>query len=99
DVVLSNNAPDDPRSAGLPPGHPPINNFLGVPLFHGSELIGAWAVSNRKGGYEESMLGELQPVTKTVAQIVAGIQGRKKAAEKEKRMVSMLKVCMAVMYG
>lgn len=33
--VISNDPKRDPRATGIPPGHPPLNGFLGVPLFNG----------------------------------------------------------------
>ena len=33
---------DDPRSAGLPPGYPPMEGFLGVPIRVRGELFGAF---------------------------------------------------------
>ena len=31
---------DDPRSIGFPPGHPPMESFLGVPILAGKEALG-----------------------------------------------------------
>lgn len=31
---------DDPRSVGFPPGHPPMDSFLGVPVIAGGETFG-----------------------------------------------------------
>jgi PAS domain S-box-containing protein len=48
---LVNDPTSDPDSNGLPDGHPPINNFLGVPLKKGTKTIGMIALANKKGGY------------------------------------------------
>ncbi len=48
---LVNDPKSDPDSKGLPKGHPPINNFLGVPLKKGAKTIGMIALANKKGGY------------------------------------------------
>jgi two-component system KDP operon response regulator KdpE len=29
-----------PKSVGFPPNHPPMENFLGVPIYHGSDRVG-----------------------------------------------------------
>lgn len=34
--VITNNASQDPRSRGVPKGHPPIEKFFGIPLFTGA---------------------------------------------------------------
>ncbi|GJP49297.1 hypothetical protein CLOM_g8524 [Closterium sp. NIES-68] len=91
DVVISNDVPNDPRAVGVPPGHQRVSTFLGVPLFAGAELVGMFAVANRKEGYEETLLMEIQPMTKTVAQIVAALQERRREREEQERLRAMLK--------
>ncbi|CAI5473909.1 unnamed protein product [Closterium sp. Yama58-4] len=91
DVVISNDVPNDPRAVGVPPGHQRVSTFLGVPLFAGAELVGMFAVANRKEGYEETLLMEIQPMTKTVAQIVGALQERRREREEQERLRAMLK--------
>lgn len=43
-------AATDPRFGGLPPGHPPIRNLLGVPLLLRNKLVGELLVANKEGG-------------------------------------------------
>ena len=50
-AVRSNNPGADSRSGGLPPGHPPLRAFLGVPILHGADVVGMFGVANRPGGY------------------------------------------------
>ena len=33
--VISNDAQNDPRARGVPPGHPIIEKFMGIPLYTG----------------------------------------------------------------
>jgi PAS domain S-box-containing protein len=40
----------DPRSSGFPPGHPPMQSFLGVPLRVGDEVFGNFYLSDKLGG-------------------------------------------------
>lgn len=61
DVVVSNEPAIDPRSAGLPGGHPELHCFQGVPIFYGNELVGMYAIANRVGGYESELLSFLRP--------------------------------------
>ncbi|WP_418958009.1 GAF domain-containing sensor histidine kinase [Streptomyces tritici] len=42
----------DPRSAGLPPGHPPMRGFLGVPIRVQGEVFGTLYLAEKKGGGE-----------------------------------------------
>ncbi|MEJ2142350.1 MAG: PAS domain-containing protein [Gammaproteobacteria bacterium] len=63
--VVSNNVTSDPRSGGLPKGHPPLNSFLGVPIFHGNELVGMYGIANRENGYDEKIKSSLKPFDTT----------------------------------
>lgn len=40
----------DPRSAGLPPGHPPMRTFLGVPIRVHNEVFGNLYLTEKSGG-------------------------------------------------
>lgn len=44
----------DPRSNGFPPGHPPMDSFLGVPVRIGAEVVGNLYLTNKIGGGEFS---------------------------------------------
>lgn len=41
---------DDPRSAGFPPGHPPMHSFLGVPVMIGERAWGDLYLTEKGGG-------------------------------------------------
>ncbi|GAA0445754.1 GAF domain-containing protein [Streptomyces sp. NPDC046215] len=53
-VMLSDLA-SDPRSAGFPPGHPPMRNFLGVPIRVEGEVFGNLYLTEKLGGGEFSI--------------------------------------------
>ncbi|APE22767.1 MULTISPECIES: GAF domain-containing sensor histidine kinase [Streptomyces] len=42
----------DPRSAGFPPGHPPMRSFLGVPIRVQGEIFGNLYLAEKHGGGE-----------------------------------------------
>jgi signal transduction histidine kinase len=55
---------DDPRSSGVPLGHPPISSFLGVPIRSATSLYGNLYLTNRRdqsgfSGEDESLLHAL----------------------------------------
>lgn len=45
---------DDPRSAGMPKGHPPMDRFLGVPIMVAGETLGNLYLTDKFGGLEFS---------------------------------------------
>jgi PAS domain S-box-containing protein len=69
-VVLANDPAHDPRSGGLPHGHPPLDSFLGLPFFQGDELIGTVGLANRPGGYDGSALDQLAPILATCSNLL-----------------------------
>ncbi|MDH5710556.1 MAG: PAS domain S-box protein [Gammaproteobacteria bacterium] len=63
--VISNNPSSDPRSGGLPKGHPVMHSFYGAPIFYGNEMVGMYGIANRKQGYDESLQLFLRPFDAT----------------------------------
>ena len=68
--VIANTPAVDPRRGGLPPGHPPLNAFLGLPLRAGGDVIGMIGVANRAGGYDSALAQLLEPFLLTCANLV-----------------------------
>jgi signal transduction histidine kinase len=61
---------DDPRSCGLPPGHPPMNGFLGVPIRIRDEVFGnLYLTESTRGGFT----AEDEELTKALAATAAGV--------------------------
>ena len=85
--VFANDVAHDPRAGGRPPGHPPLERFLGIPLLRRGELVGMVGLANRRGGYDESLLAYLQPILETCTSLVQGVRldARRRAAEDELR--------------
>jgi signal transduction histidine kinase len=49
---------DHPQSVGFPPGHPPMNTFLGVPVRVREEVFGNLYLAEKKGGLDFSPADE-----------------------------------------
>ncbi len=69
-LVISNDPQNDPRSGGLPPGHPPMHNFIGIPFFKNEQLIGMLGLANREGGFTEELADQLKPILVTASAII-----------------------------
>ncbi|OPZ16016.1 MAG: Blue-light-activated protein [candidate division BRC1 bacterium ADurb.BinA364] len=74
--LIANDAPRDPRSKGLPAGHPPIRCFMGLPVRSRGEVVGVAGVANRQGGYDEEMAKFLEPFLSACAGIIEAIRLR-----------------------
>jgi diguanylate cyclase (GGDEF)-like protein/PAS domain S-box-containing protein len=68
--VIANHAQNDPRSGTIPPGHPPMKTFLGLPLYQWDEVIGVFGIANSSSGYHEAMCRELEPVSLSCASLI-----------------------------
>src|SRR5690606_15025465 len=49
--VISNDASLDPRGVGVPPGHPPVRTYLGLPIHAAGELVAMVGLANGPNGY------------------------------------------------
>ncbi len=68
--VIANEPATDPRAAGIPEGHPPLNTFMGLPFFSGRDLVGMIGIANHSGGYDEAMVSTLGPFLATCGNII-----------------------------
>ncbi len=65
EVVLTNSAPLDPRRGGLPPGHPPLHNFLGVPVTKGGKVTGLIGLGNHPVGFTQDDVARIRAILQT----------------------------------
>ena len=83
--VVANSPATDSRSGGLPEGHPPLNAFLGLPIYRGETLLGAIGIANRPEGYDDSVIAYLESFITSCGNILEGYRNdlRRRRAEKE----------------
>jgi len=84
--VISNDPDNDHRSGGRPPGHPPLNAFLGLPFFSRSRMVGMVGVANRKGGYQEETVRFMSPFLNACSSIIEAYRTDLKGQEAEERL-------------
>jgi PAS domain S-box-containing protein len=77
EAVIANDPQGDPRSGGLPEGHPAMDSFLGVPLVDGDGMVGLLGIANRPGGYDQDVVRFLEPLTSSAARLVRTYQTRR----------------------
>ncbi|MBP9146174.1 MAG: PAS domain-containing protein [Thermoanaerobaculia bacterium] len=85
--VIANNAPSDPRRGGVPPGHPALNAFLGLPLHSNNRFVGVIGLANRPGGYSEELIAHLEPVVQACASLLSAWRSERKREEAEAALV------------
>jgi diguanylate cyclase (GGDEF)-like protein/PAS domain S-box-containing protein len=74
DMVITNQPSEDPRSGGLPPGHPPLNAYLGLPIYAGGQFVGMAGLANRASGYDEDIVDNLRPFLNSLGSMIVGFQ-------------------------
>ncbi|MDR5899800.1 GAF domain-containing protein [Halomonas vilamensis] len=70
EVIMTDDLYHHRLRGGFPPGHPPINNYLGVPIFSSGELIGMFAIANSQQTLNQELLDWLQPFIDTCALLI-----------------------------
>ena len=89
ETVISNEPAAEPRSSGLPPGHPPLHAFLGLPLSHGGVQVGMIGLANRAGGYDAALAATLQPLLDTAATLIKAFRSEQRRREAEAALVRL----------
>lgn len=84
--VIANGPREDPRSGGMPAGHPPMDVFLGIPLSVGDRVVAMVGLANQPGGYSLQDVEFLQPLLGTVRQLVLAWRGH---AERRRTLLEL----------
>jgi len=70
EVVLTNDLGKETRRTGFPRGHPPLYNYLGVPIHDQGQVIGMYAIANSRNTVDAELLAWLEPFTATCALLI-----------------------------
>jgi PAS domain S-box-containing protein len=81
--VIVNDTSGDPNIE-LPPDHPPVRSFLGLPFLEGRRLIGMVGLANAPDGYDADTVAYLEPFVSTGANLLAAhrLAQRRRASER-----------------
>jgi len=74
EFVVSNEPKADLRRGALPPGHPSLNSYMGLPIYSENMLIGMAGIANQQAGYDEKLFYQLKQVLGTIGSLIAGYQ-------------------------
>lgn len=92
--LISNDPANHPHSAGLPPGHPLLLTFAGLPIHANGKLLGMLGLANRADGYSASFAAQLQPLLTTLGQLFDALrrdQQRELAQQRMQRQQAALR--------
>lgn len=69
-VMIANDPQSNPhRSGRAPAGHPPLKNFLGVPVFKGGVVVGMIGLANKPDDYSDEDAHSVSNLAKTASVI------------------------------
>lgn len=72
--IIANEPASDARRGGLPSGHPEMRQFLGVPCWYGTEMVGLIGLANRAEGYDQQLVTLLSPLLSSMAALIQAIR-------------------------
>ncbi len=88
ELVLTDDPKNDPRAGGLPPGHPALKSYMGLPLWSGDKLIGMIGLGNRPGAYDLNLIEIFNPIWTVSAAIIQSYLDQKKLIDTKKELES-----------
>jgi PAS domain S-box-containing protein len=80
---FTNSPMSHPDSTGVPPGHPPLTAFLGVPLKSAGKVIGMIGLGNKDGGYSQSDLSAAEAMAPAIVEALQRKKAEKDLTESE----------------
>jgi signal transduction histidine kinase len=92
---------EDPRSVGLPPNHPPMRSFLGVPVKAGGRVYGNLYLTEKDGG-EDFDPDDERALTLLAAQAGAAIEAAnlyEQANDRAQRLEAIRSITTAILAG
>ena len=89
-LVISNAPASDPRSVGVPEGHPPLSAFMGMPVMAGNQIVGMIGIANRVGGYNAELAKFLEPLLDTYGRIISLMRANKERSILQQRLSAIV---------
>ena len=83
---ISNDLENDHKLDKLQDGNSPISTFLGVPLYHGTQLVGMFGLANSPDDYQESFLYTLAPLATTSANLIWALRNEQQRIHTERAL-------------
>lgn len=86
-LVICNEPGSDPRCGGLPPGHPPLRTFVGIPVCFAGRLVGMIGLANRPGGYDEALVERIGPGVSALGMVLQAQKEREICVKIEAELI------------
>lgn len=96
---LVNDPYKHPDSKGVPKGHPPIENFLGVPFKHEGRVIGMIGLANKKKGYNKFDKEAVEKIALAIVEALRSKRAEVKIAMQAKEIMEVSTPIMQIWEG
>lgn len=97
--VIANDPANDPRAGGLPPGHPAMHSFMGLPIFSNDKMVGMIGVANHPNGYTQELIDWLEPILSTCSTLIVGYRNTRERKQAEQSLQESNNSFRAVLHG
>lgn len=95
EVLITNDAKGHPEAFGIPNGHPPLNKFMGIPIYGHGKFIAMIGVANTKNEYSEKKHADLKPYLEVIGELIQNhildeeLKAQQNEAHHESKLVSL----------
>lgn len=86
-VYIANDPKNDPKSGGIPHGHPAMNTYIGIPFFKNDRMMGMMGLANKPGGYTMSDVEGVKPYLITASSIIENFRHEVERKKIQKELV------------
>jgi PAS domain S-box-containing protein len=77
--LIANEPASHPDSIGVPEGHPPLTEFLGVPLKYGDKVMGVICLGNKAGGFDPADQEKVETLSVAIVEALMRLRAEKQA--------------------
>lgn len=82
--LITNEPQKHPSSAGLPKGHPPLNAFMGLPIYFAGKMIAMVGVANKENGYSQTDYLQIKEYLQVAGEMINAHQKQVELEQQQK---------------
>jgi anti-anti-sigma regulatory factor len=97
--VLTNDPKSHPASVGVPPEHPPLRSYLGVPLRRAGRVFGVVSVGNKEGGFTPEDVEDLEQLAASIVEVLESKRLEERLARQAEEILTLSTPVLQVWQG
>ena len=88
EAKVFNDAPNAEGAHGVPKEHPPLREFLGIPLIVEGEMVGMIGLANKAGGFSQETIEFLGPVSSATSAILLSLRTQQRQGDAQRELAA-----------